>query len=317
MTAPALVNPMPGIVATRAELVALGYEPLAAVRRRAGRVATQAAGLRASRFRGRGMEFAEVRAYQPGDDVRSIDWRVTARTGRPHSKLFEEERERPIWLLVDLGESMRFGTRSAFKSVVAARAAALLAWHAHAEGERVGGSIVAPGSRAELPPGRTRRQLLRFLDALAAGTAASGAAPSPTLESQLERLAPRLRSGSRVALVSDFYALGDGLKLGLRMLARRCDVTLVHVCDPIECTPPPVGRYRVSDGREIRTIASGRNSAWQRAIAREFDARRSALEELAQGCRMQRVELRTNDSPARARLALAEPAARGPRIGAA
>jgi uncharacterized protein (DUF58 family) len=306
-----------GIVATRSELVALGYEPLAARRRRAGRVATRAAGSRASRFRGRGMEFAEVRAYQPGDDMRSIDWRVTARTGRPHSKLFEEERERPIWLLVDLGASMRFGTRSAFKSVAAARAAALLAWQAHAEGERVGGSIAAPGFRAELPPGRTRHQLLRLLDALAAGTAADGAAPSVTLEAQLERLAPHFRSGSRVALVSDFYALGEGLTLALRRLARRCDVTLVHVFDPLECTPPPVGRYRVSDGREIATVASGRGSAWQRAIAREFEARRSALQELARSCRMELVSLRTNDSPARARLAFAGTPAPGARIGAA
>jgi uncharacterized protein (DUF58 family) len=306
-----------GIVATRSELVALGYEPLAARQRRAGRVATRAAGSRASRFRGRGMEFAEVRAYQPGDDMRSIDWRVTARTGRPHSKLFEEERERPIWLLVDLGASMRFGTRSAFKSVAAARAAALLAWQAHAEGERVGGSVVAPGFRAELPPGRTRHQLLRLLDALAAGTAADGELPSETLVAQLERLAPHFRSGSRVVLVSDFYSLGEGLTLALRRLARRCDVTLVHVFDPLESTPPPVGRYRVSDGREIRTVASGRDSAWQRAIAHEFEARKSALQELARSCRMQRVALRTNDSPARARLAFAETAARGARIGAA
>ena len=158
------------------------------------------------------MEFAEVRAYQPGDDVRSIDWRVTARTGRPHSKLFEEERERPVWLLVDLGASMRFGTRGAFKSVAAARAAALLAWQAHAEGERVGGSVVAPGFRAELPPGRTRRQLLRLLDVLAAGTAARRRGAE-------RRRSRRSSSGSRRAsaraaassLVSDFYALDEAL----------------------------------------------------------------------------------------------------------
>jgi uncharacterized protein (DUF58 family) len=263
------------------------------------------------------MEFAEVRAYQPGDDVRSIDWRVTARTGRPHSKLFEEERERSFWLLVDLGASMRFGTRSAFKSVAAARAAALLAWHAHSEGERVGGCVVAPGLRTDLPPGRTRRQLLRFLDLLAAGTSANGDEPSEALALQLDRLAPRLRSGSRVALVSDFYSLDEGLTLGLLGLSRRCDVSLVHVFDPLECTPPPVGRYRVSDGHEIRTIASGRGSAWQRAITREFEARRGALQALAQSCPMQLVTMRTNDSLALARLALAGTSAQGKRVGAA
>ena len=87
-------------------------------------------GAHGSRFRGRGMEFAESRVYQPGDDVRSIDWRVTARTGRPHTKLFQEERERPVILLVDLGASMFFGTRTAYKSVLAAETAALIAWAA-------------------------------------------------------------------------------------------------------------------------------------------------------------------------------------------
>ena len=80
------------------------------------------AGPHLSAFKGRGMEFEETRPYQPGDDVRSLHWRVTARTGRPHTKLFREERERPVWLLVDIGPTMRFGTRVAFKSVIAAQA---------------------------------------------------------------------------------------------------------------------------------------------------------------------------------------------------
>jgi uncharacterized protein (DUF58 family) len=314
VTAAATTNQPAGIVATRDELVALGYERLAAPRRRAARVATRQAGGRASRFHGRGMEFSEVRVYQPGDDVRSIDWRVTARTGRPHSKLFEEERERPVWLLVDLGASMRFGTRAAFKSVAAARMAALLAWEAHGEGERVGASVVAPGSRVELPPGRTRRQLMHLLDVLAAGTAVSGDAPSATLETQLRELEPRLRSGSRVVLVSDFYSHGDALALALRRLARRCDMTLVHVFDPLECTAPPAGRYRVSDGREIRSVTSGRNSEWQRSIARAFDARSDALRELARRYRIQLVQVRTDDPPA---LAGSAARVRAARTGAA
>jgi uncharacterized protein (DUF58 family) len=310
VTSAAATDQSAGIVATRGELVALGYERLKAPRRRAARVATPEAGGRASRFRGRGMEFSEVRAYQPGDDVRSIDWRVTARTGRPHSKLFEEERERPVWLLVDLGASMRFGTRSAFKSVAAARAAALLAWEAHGEGERVGASVAAPGSTALLPPGRTRHQLLHLLDVLAAGTSLTGDAPTESLETQLRGLVPRLRAGSRVVLVSDFYGYGEPLARILRSLARRCDVTLVHVFDPIESTPPPTGRYRVSDGREIRTVASGRDGAWQRGVAREFAARSRALDELAGRYRMQRIPVRTDDPPARSLSAARSPAAR-------
>jgi uncharacterized protein (DUF58 family) len=286
-----------GVVATRRELVALGREQLESPRGRAARVATRFGGPRASRFRGRGMEFSEVRAYQAGDDVRAIDWRVTARTGRPHSKLFEEERERPVWLVVDLGPSMRFGTRGAFKSVVAARAAAVLAWEAHAEGERVGGIVVAPGSTVELPPARTRRHLLRFLDVLATGTSAEGEAPADDLASQLRWLAPRARSGGRVVVVSDFYAYDEAFALALRVLARRCEVTLVHVFDALECTPPPPGRYRVSDGREIRSVTSGRGGAWQQVIAREFDARSDALREQSRRERMELVPLRTDEAP--------------------
>jgi uncharacterized protein (DUF58 family) len=308
------MHPEAGVVATRRELVALGREQPLSPRARAARVATQFGGARASRCHGRGMEFTEVRAYQAGDDVRSIDWRVTARTGRPHSKLFEEERERPVWLIVDLGASMRFGTRAAFKSVAAARAAAVLAWEAHREGERVGGIIVAPGSTVELPPARTRRHLLRFLDVLAAGTAVGGEVSADDLESQLRWLAPRARSGSRVVVVSDFYAHDEALALALRVLARRCQVMLVHVFDALECTPPPAGRYRVSDGREVRSVASGRGGAWQQAITREFEARSDALRELCRRHRIELVSLRTDEAPA---LALSAARGRVARAGAA
>jgi len=304
------MQPGAGVVATRRELVALARERLESPRGRAARVKTQFGGMRASRFHGRGMEFTEVRAYQPGDDVRSIDWRVTARTGRPHSKLFQEERERPVWLVVDLGPSMRFGTRDAFKSVAAARAAAVLGWEAHGEGECVGGIVLAPGSTVELPPARTRRHLLRFLDVLAAGTAAPGEALADDLHSQLRWLTPRVRGGSRVVVVSDFYALDEALALALRVLARRAEVTLIHVFDPLECTPPPAGRYRVSDGREIRSVTSGRGSAWQQAITREFEARSNALSELTRRHRMKLVPMRTDEAPAAALSAARSPVAR-------
>jgi uncharacterized protein (DUF58 family) len=190
----------------------------------------------------------------------------------------------------------------------------VLAWEAHREGERVGASVAAPGETTLLPPGRTRRQLLHLLGVVAAGTAVTGDAPSEPLEAQLQRLAPRLRAGSRVALVSDFYGYREALAASLRGVAQRCDVTLVHVFDPIESTPPPAGRYRVSDGREVRTVASGRAGEWQRMIAREFEVRGRALQELAGRYRMQLVPLRTDEPPARSLST-----ARGPvaRIGAA
>lgn len=290
----------PGVVATTSELIALGrvrFDPGEARRRR---VATRASGSKPSRFHGRGMEFAELREYQPGDDIRTIDWRVTARTGRPHSKRFEEERERPLWLLVDLGPSMRFGTRGAFKSVAAARAASLVAWAAHRAGERVGGVIATCGETLELPPGRTRRDLLRFLGALAAGTASGEEAPAHGVAEPLRRLAPRLRGGSRVVVMSDFYGYDEAAAEALRVLARRCEVTLVHVFDALEQSAPPPGRYRVSDGQAVRTLSAGRTSAWQQAVAEVFGGRCEVLRALAVRHRMSLVRLRTDAAPTEA-----------------
>jgi len=286
-----------GIVATRDELVALSRRPRPR-RERARRSAARLAGARLSRFLGRGMEFTEVRGYQPGDDVRWIDWRSTARTGRVHTKLFAEERERPVWVVADLGRSMRFGTRGAFKSVVAARAAAALAWDAHGSGASVGGIVGSPGICVELPPGRTAAHVLRILDVLAAGTAVDGEPEPEFLARELGWLRQRVRTGSRVAVISDFYALDGRLLALLRSLALRCELLLVRVFDALESEAPPPGRYRVSDGRATLGVESGRGGAWQRALVAEFEERGRRLAELAQRSRISVVELRTDGDAA-------------------
>jgi uncharacterized protein (DUF58 family) len=108
---------------------------------KASRIAARQSGNYLSRFKGRGMEFDEARQYQPGDDVRTLDWRVTARTGKPHTKLFREERERAVLAWVDMRPTMFFATRGAFKSVIAARAAALIAWSTNQQGDRLGSLV--------------------------------------------------------------------------------------------------------------------------------------------------------------------------------
>lgn len=120
-------------------------------------------GLLTSNFMGRGIDFAEVRVYQPGDDIRTIDWRVTARTGKPHTKLFQEEKERPVLLIVDQSKSMFFGSRVTFKSVIAAQAAALIAWTALEGGDRVGGLVFSDTGHREVRPRRTKRSVLHLL----------------------------------------------------------------------------------------------------------------------------------------------------------
>ncbi len=120
------------------------------------------AGNHLSRFRGRGMDYQESRAYQAGDDARSMDWRVTARTGKPHVKLYQEERERPVVLFLDLNPGMFFGSRGMLKSVVAARAAALIAWAAAAHGDRIGG-LLFNGGYCDLQPRGGKHGVLRLI----------------------------------------------------------------------------------------------------------------------------------------------------------
>jgi len=291
-----------GITAPRDELIALGRRVRRPGEEAGRRVVTSLAGNHASRFCGTGLEFAEVRAYQPGDDVRAIDWRVTARTGRPHSKLFEIELERPAWFAVDFGPSMQFATRGVLKSVAAAQAASVLAWRAHRAGERVGGVVTSPGVSVELPPGRTRSHLFRLLDALAAGTeqlvAGDAGSGEPRFERELGWLRERARTGSKVAVVSDFYGLNRDLEGVLRGLARRAELTLVWVHDPVEAEAPPPGWYRVSDGQRHGIFEARRGNAWRNAYGAAFAKRGEALRNLVRETGARLVPLRTDASVA-------------------
>jgi uncharacterized protein (DUF58 family) len=165
-----------------------------------------------SRFKGRGMEFAESRPYQPGDDVRNLHWRVMARTGKPFTKLFREERERPVFVWVDLRRRMFFGTRRAYKSVVAARAAALIAWAASRHGDRIGGVLFSDGSHEEIKPARGKAAVLYLIRRLAEHPAwddrdGSHDDGERSMRDAMIRLRRVVRPGSLVFLLSDFANL--------------------------------------------------------------------------------------------------------------
>jgi uncharacterized protein (DUF58 family) len=215
-----------------------------------------------SPFKGRGMEFDEVRLYQPGDDIRTIDWRVTARSGKPHTKLFREERERAVILWVDFRQSMFFATRGAFKSVVAAKAAALFAWSAEHQGDRLGGVLFSERQHQELRPQRSTLALMHVLQKLAQNTSRPLDSPhgdasipeSSTLNDALGRLRRVTRPGSMILLISDFRGLDDTTEAHLFQLAKHNDVMMVYVNEPLEAQLPPAGYYRVSDSRITRSI---------------------------------------------------------------
>ncbi|MBN2705838.1 MAG: DUF58 domain-containing protein, partial [Deltaproteobacteria bacterium] len=191
-----------------------------------------------SRFRGRGMDYEESRIYTPGDDVRNIDWRVTARSGKVHSKLFTEERDRPVITLVDFSPSLYFGTKNAFKSVVAARLAATVAWSAVLNHDRIGGIIQTPETSFDLRPRPGRKGVLALIHALVKACRAHDRTGALVLESILHQAQQSIRPGSRVFLISDFYGLNAGCERSLSQLRRHNDLVLCQVIDPLEMSPP-------------------------------------------------------------------------------
>src|SRR6056300_461999 len=152
--------PARGAYATLEDLIALRFpaQQLRLARRK--KALSALTGPNKSNFRGRGIDFEEVRSYQPGDDIRTIDWRVTARTGSAHTKLFREERERPVLVVVDQRSSMFFGSSHCFKSVLAAQLASLIAWSALDAGDRVGGLVFNGEEHREIRPRRSRKNVL-------------------------------------------------------------------------------------------------------------------------------------------------------------
>ncbi|MFM8332414.1 MAG: DUF58 domain-containing protein [Candidatus Methylumidiphilus sp.] len=248
-----------------------------------------------SHFKGRGMEFDETRLYTPGDDVRNLDWRVTARTGKPHTKVFREERERPVFLSVDARPPMFFATRGAFKYVQAAHLAALLAWSAQRHGDRIGGQVFTEAGGVELKPEHGRRAVLHLLQKLADAAPVGVGRADTGLDQALARLAQHARPGSLVFVFSDFRGLGPVGEFSLLRLRRHCDMALVFLSDPLESQLPDSGRYRFAHGgRETSLDASKAAAA---AHAQRYAQRRDAIEQLARQQRMRFIPCLTTDDP--------------------
>ncbi|MBT7409990.1 MAG: DUF58 domain-containing protein [Methylococcales bacterium] len=218
-----------------------------------GKVKSRQSGNYLSAYKGRGMEFDEVRSYQAGDDIKTMDWKVTARTGKPHTKLFREERERTIFLWVDLRKNMFFATRGAFKSVIASRLATILAWASASHGDRLGGLIFSDLEHHEIKPTRGKKSVLHFIHQLVHHPVWQSSELNEVghqgLSQSLARLRRVAKPGSLIFLLSDFQGLDQQAHTHINQLSRHNDLTMVSIHDPIEATLPPPGFYRVSDGQ--------------------------------------------------------------------
>ena len=206
---------------------------------------------------GRGLDFAEVRNYQPGDDVRMIDWKVTARTGQAHTKLFVEERERPIYLVIDCRSTMKFATRGMFKSLLAARLAAVLGWTAIESGDRVGGLIITDAKLVEVRPQPGRRGLMKLFRMLEQAHMPSGSAQKPSSNDEAvglldvaQHLRRLIQPGSAVVFFSDFKDLGSSNEAAFGASTRTAQLLAVLVEDPLDRSLPPPGRYALSRAGE-------------------------------------------------------------------
>ncbi|PCJ45991.1 MAG: DUF58 domain-containing protein [Gammaproteobacteria bacterium] len=258
-----------GVRLTVDELLALRRDAMALDLASSYRVSSTLAGGYRSKFRGRGMDFDEVRPYLPGDDIRNIDWRVTARTGNPHTKLFREERERPVFLLLDQSSHLFFGSRNAFKSVMAARAAALLIWASITAGSRIGAVLFDDSKHLEHRPSGRRRDALALLKKITSRhnilldeieNQRSSVQSEKTVNKQsafaesLSRLRRLAKPGSLIYLFSDFRTLDEDCKRHLSRLGQHNEIQAYLLTDPMDTQLPPPGNYSLTDGHSISRI---------------------------------------------------------------
>lgn len=285
-------SPHQGVHISLDELISLRHHAQSLNLNFQHKVRTQLIGGHLSALRGRGVDFDEVRAYQAGDDIRHMDWQVTARTGVPHTKLYHEERERPVYLMVDYGASMFFATRVAFKSVIAAQAAALLGWAAVNNGDRLGGLIFSGRQHIECRPCTRKQGILPLLKALSEFR-------QPHKEHQqafaaaLLRLRHVAKPGSLVFILSDFADLDDEVQRHLGRLAQHAELIACLIRDPIEIMPPAKGQYAVTDGKQAMRLDCSSTSL-RHTYRAYFQQRYEDLRTVLNKHRIPLFELRTN-----------------------
>ncbi|MGH8419642.1 MAG: DUF58 domain-containing protein [Pseudomonas sp.] len=252
-------------------------------------------GLHHSKLRGRGVDFDQVRVYQAGDDVRTIDWRVTARTQEPHTKLFHEERERPIFIMVEQSRRLFFGSGVMFKSVLAAQAAALIGWAALGHNDRVGGLVFGDNEHYEIKPRRSKQSLLQLLNRLVRVNQSlhtEAVSDRDTFGVALRRAREVLRPGSLVFILCDERTLSDSAEQQLALLSRHCDLLLLPLSDPLDHALPAAGLLRFAD-RGAQLELDTLNPDLRQTYRAQGEARQARWELLAKKLRVLMIPLST------------------------
>lgn len=259
-------------------------------------VISTATGDNLSPFRGQGLEFEEVREYAPGDDVRNIDWRVTARTGKPHMKVFREEHERSVMLCVDVNEAMRFGTRGTFKSVQAARVAALLGWRAHMNHDRLGGCLFGSISKGVqfFAPKRSRKSFWAILKQLSDHNHLTDSKIVPVGDI-LMNINKAATTGSLIYVISDFSSLGESFALQIGKLRKRCDLVFITIDDAADQHIPPIGEVLFANDHTETVHINTNNGLGRKSYAHQWQETRTQLCQIASQFAIGLISLRTTD----------------------
>jgi uncharacterized protein (DUF58 family) len=258
-----------------------------------GKIHAKQGGAYLSSFKGRGMEFDESRIYQAGDDIRNMDWRVTARTGLAHTKVFREERERHVLLWLALNPSMMFAKRNRFKSVIASEIAALIAWSAAKNNDRIGGLIFSSDEHVEIKPRRGKAAVLDFIGRCTKHSAWLDLnkniqkSEKHNKAAAVSRLHKVTHPGSLIFMISDFRDMDEKAFSHIANISRNNDIIFISISDPIEVDLPASGTYKLTDGnKELQIQTSSkktRNEYHQQYLDHD--------EQLKKFCRQHRIHM--------------------------
>ena len=253
----------------RMEHIASGFSFLA----KKQKVRSILGGKHASKLRGRGLDFEEVRNYVAGDDIRNIDWKVTARTQKTHTKVFSEEKEKPALIVVDQSKSMFFGSQKKMKSVVAAELAALSAFRILKEGDRVGGVVFADDGIDIVFPKRDRKNIVRFLEKIVVRNRELATSTPLDFQASLKEVFAKIRNivthDFLIIIIGDFHRYSPEVVKRIIQISQHNDVILSKVYDPMERTIPSTSLI-AGDG-EKQLVIDGRNKQITANFEKGFD----------------------------------------------
>ncbi|HEV8051229.1 MAG TPA: DUF58 domain-containing protein [Parachlamydiaceae bacterium] len=261
-------------------------------------------GAQHSPFRGQGLEFDSVRKYVPGDDIRNIDWRVTARTNTPHLKIFKEERERHIVLCVDMNAAMRFGTRNTFKSVQAARVAALLGWRGMANQDRISGCLYGdvPDGVEYFAPQRTRKSFSTLLKRLSEPTHQQHSIP---IADVFKHVGQAAHTGSLIYFISDFMEIDNDFQheMHISRLVKKSDVVFISINDAADRSISSVGNLGFCGLDKETVYVNTDSNSGRSAYEQQWKENREMLYGITSKWKIPLVEL-TTESDIRRELVL-------------